>query len=94
MRMTVVKEPVGPVAGFAPWNFPLSIFTGQVAAALAAGNPVLAKPAEETPLIAAQAVTILQEAGVPPGAVQLLPGPGEIGAALVADSPVAEVVAG
>ena len=57
-----------------PWNFPLAIFMGQVAAALAAGNPVLAKPAEQTPLIAAQAVRILREAGVPAGAVQLLPG--------------------
>ncbi len=70
-----------------PWNFPLAIFMGQVAAALAAGNTVLAKPAEQTPLIAAQAVRILREAGVPAGAVQLLPGDGEtVGAALVADA--------
>ena len=58
-------RPLGPVACISPWNFPLSIFTGQVAAALAAGNAVIAKPAEETPLIAAQAVAILHEAGVP-----------------------------
>jgi RHH-type proline utilization regulon transcriptional repressor/proline dehydrogenase/delta 1-pyrroline-5-carboxylate dehydrogenase len=78
-------RPLGPVVCISPWNFPLAIFTGQVAAALAAGNAVLAKPAEETPLIAAQAVQILHEAGVPPGAVQLLPGDGAVGAALVGD---------
>ncbi|KAA0595891.1 trifunctional transcriptional regulator/proline dehydrogenase/L-glutamate gamma-semialdehyde dehydrogenase [Azospirillum lipoferum] len=75
--------PLGPVVCISPWNFPLAIFSGQVAAALAAGNPVLAKPAEETPLIAAEAVRILRAAGVPAGAVQLLPGAGEVGAALV-----------
>jgi RHH-type transcriptional regulator, proline utilization regulon repressor / proline dehydrogenase / delta 1-pyrroline-5-carboxylate dehydrogenase len=77
---------LGPVACISPWNFPLSIFTGQVAAALAAGNVVLAKPAEETPLIAALTVRMLHEAGIPPGALQLLPGDGEVGAALVADA--------
>jgi RHH-type proline utilization regulon transcriptional repressor/proline dehydrogenase/delta 1-pyrroline-5-carboxylate dehydrogenase len=77
--------PLGPVVCISPWNFPLAIFTGQVAAALAAGNPVLAKPAEETPLIAAQAIAILHEAGVPADAVQLLPGQGEVGARLVGD---------
>ncbi|OZI32739.1 trifunctional transcriptional regulator/proline dehydrogenase/L-glutamate gamma-semialdehyde dehydrogenase [Bordetella genomosp. 1] len=78
-------RPLGPVLCISPWNFPLAIFTGQVAAALAAGNTVLAKPAEQTPLIAAQAVAILRAAGVPAGAVQLLPGRGEtIGAKLVA----------
>jgi RHH-type proline utilization regulon transcriptional repressor/proline dehydrogenase/delta 1-pyrroline-5-carboxylate dehydrogenase len=85
-------RPLGPVASISPWNFPLAIFTGQAAAALAAGNPVLAKPAEETPLIAMRAVEILREAGVPPGVVQLLPGDGEIGAALVADPRVCGVV--
>ena len=81
-------RPLGPVLCISPWNFPLAIFTGQVAAALAAGNPVLAKPAEQTGLIAAQAVSILHRAGVPRAAVQLLPGRGEtVGAALV-DSPV------
>jgi RHH-type proline utilization regulon transcriptional repressor/proline dehydrogenase/delta 1-pyrroline-5-carboxylate dehydrogenase len=78
-------RPLGPVVCISPWNFPLAIFTGQVAAALAAGNPVLAKPAEETPLVAALAVRLLREAGVPPAAVQLLPGGGEVGARLVAD---------
>ena len=63
--------PLGPVVCISPWNFPLAIFTGQVAAALAAGNPVLAKPAEETPLIAAEAVRMLHEAGVPRDALQL-----------------------
>lgn len=77
--------PLGPVVCISPWNFPLAIFTGQVAAALAAGNVVLAKPAEETPLIAAQAVGILHTAGVPADALQLLPGMGEVGARLVAD---------
>ena len=80
-------RPLGPIVCISPWNFPLAIFMGQVAAALAAGNPVLAKPAEQTPLIAAQAVRILREAGVPAGAVQLLPGDGEtVGSALVADA--------
>jgi RHH-type proline utilization regulon transcriptional repressor/proline dehydrogenase/delta 1-pyrroline-5-carboxylate dehydrogenase len=76
--------PLGPVVCISPWNFPLAIFTGQVAAALVAGNPVLAKPAEETPLIAAQGVALLHEAGIPAQALQLLPGDGAIGAALVA----------
>lgn len=85
-------RPLGPVVAISPWNFPLAIFTGQVAAALAAGNPVLAKPAEETPLVAAEAVRILREAGVPESAVQLLPGAGDVGAALVADPRVRGVV--
>ncbi|MGH8803038.1 MAG: L-glutamate gamma-semialdehyde dehydrogenase, partial [Casimicrobiaceae bacterium] len=83
---------LGPVVCISPWNFPLSIFTGQVAAALAAGNPVLAKPAEETPLVAAAAVRILRGAGVPPDVVQFLPGAGSVGAALVADHRVAGVM--
>ena len=78
--------PLGPIVCISPWNFPLSIFLGQVSAALAAGNPVLAKPAEQTPLIAAEAVRLLHRAGVPDEVVQLLPGRGEtVGAALVAD---------
>jgi RHH-type transcriptional regulator, proline utilization regulon repressor / proline dehydrogenase / delta 1-pyrroline-5-carboxylate dehydrogenase len=85
-------RPLGPVACISPWNFPLAIFMGQVSAALAAGNPVLAKPAEETPLIAAQAVRLLHEAGIPTDVVQLLPGNGEVGAALVADPRVCGVV--
>ena len=85
-------RPLGPVVCISPWNFPLAILTGQVAAALVAGNPVLAKPAEETPLIAAEAVRILHEAGVPRQALQLLPGDGKIGAALVAASETAAVM--
>ncbi|MBL8259470.1 MAG: bifunctional proline dehydrogenase/L-glutamate gamma-semialdehyde dehydrogenase PutA [Candidatus Competibacteraceae bacterium] len=76
----------GAVACISPWNFPLAIFVGQVAAALAAGSPALAKPAEQTPLIAARAVGLLHEAGIPPAALQFLPGPGEtVGAALTGD---------
>ncbi len=85
-------EALGAVACVSPWNFPLAIFTGQVAAALAAGNAALAKPAEETPLIAARAVAILHEAGVPAAALQLLPGGGEVGAWLVADPRVRGVL--
>jgi RHH-type proline utilization regulon transcriptional repressor/proline dehydrogenase/delta 1-pyrroline-5-carboxylate dehydrogenase len=68
-----------------PWNFPLAIFTGQIGAALAAGNAVLAKPAEQTPLIAHLAVSLMHKAGVPAAAVQLLPGGGMVGAAVTAD---------
>jgi RHH-type proline utilization regulon transcriptional repressor/proline dehydrogenase/delta 1-pyrroline-5-carboxylate dehydrogenase len=68
-----------------PWNFPLAIFTGQIAAALAAGNTVVAKPAEQTPLIAAEAVRLFREAGLPEEALQLVIGAGDVGAALVAD---------
>jgi RHH-type proline utilization regulon transcriptional repressor/proline dehydrogenase/delta 1-pyrroline-5-carboxylate dehydrogenase len=67
-----------------PWNFPLAIFTGQAAAALAAGNAVAAKPAEQTPLTACEAVRLLHEAGVPAAVLHCLPGDGRIGAALVA----------
>ncbi|HEY6259052.1 MAG TPA: bifunctional proline dehydrogenase/L-glutamate gamma-semialdehyde dehydrogenase PutA, partial [Xanthobacteraceae bacterium] len=74
-----------------PWNFPLSIFVGQVGAALVAGNSVVAKPAEQTPLIAAEAVRILHEAGIPAGALQLVPGDGKVGAGLVADRRVGGV---
>src|SRR5208282_1518433 len=84
--------PLGLIVCISPWNFPLAIFTGQVAAALAAGNSVIAKPAEETPLIAAEAVRVLHEAGIPRDALQLLPGAGEVGAALVADPRVQGVV--
>lgn len=77
--------PLGPLACISPWNFPLAIFTGQIAATLVTGNPVLAKPAEETPLIAALAVRLLHQAGIPGAALQLLPGDGATGAALVAD---------
>ena len=85
--------PLGPVVCISPWNFPLAIFVGQVAAALAAGNPVLAKPAEQTPAVAALAVEILWAAGVPRAAVQLLPGSGrEVGQALVEDARVQGVM--
>ena len=84
---------IGPVVCISPWNFPLAIFTGQVAAALAAGNVVLAKPAEQTPLIALQAVHLLHQSGIAPEVLQLLPGRGEtVGAALVADARVAGVL--
>jgi RHH-type proline utilization regulon transcriptional repressor/proline dehydrogenase/delta 1-pyrroline-5-carboxylate dehydrogenase len=86
-------QALGPMVCISPWNFPLAIFTGQVAAALAAGNPVLAKPAEQTPLVAAEAIRVLWQAGVPRAAVQLLPGRGEtVGAALVADARVQGVM--
>ncbi len=85
-------RPLGLVACISPWNFPLSIFTGQIAGALAAGNAVIAKPAEETPLIAAQAVAILHEAGVPRAALQFLPGDGTVGGRLVGNAAVAGVV--
>lgn len=84
---------LGPVACISPWNFPLAIFTGQVAAALAAGNVVLAKPAEQTPLIAYRAVQLLHEAGIPTAALQLLPGRGEVvGAGLCGDSRIKGVI--
>ncbi len=80
-------RPLGPVVCISPWNFPLAIFVGQIAAALAAGNTVLAKPAEQTPLIAAEAVRALWAAGIPRAALQLLPGPGAVvGARLVGDA--------
>jgi RHH-type proline utilization regulon transcriptional repressor/proline dehydrogenase/delta 1-pyrroline-5-carboxylate dehydrogenase len=93
---TVLTGPVGEVnthqlhgrgvfVCISPWNFPLAIFTGQVAAALAAGNAVLAKPAEQTPLIAAEAVKLFHAAGLDPNLLALLPGPGEtVGASLTA----------
>ncbi|MDB5939103.1 MAG: L-proline dehydrogenase, partial [Polaromonas sp.] len=86
-------RPLGVVLCISPWNFPLAIFAGQVAAALASGNCALAKPAEQTPLVAAVMVGILHEAGVPPDAVQLVPGTGDtVGAALVAHPQVAGVM--
>jgi RHH-type proline utilization regulon transcriptional repressor/proline dehydrogenase/delta 1-pyrroline-5-carboxylate dehydrogenase len=82
----------GVFAAISPWNFPLAIFLGQVTAALMAGNSVVAKPAEQTPLIAAEAIRLLHEAGVYPSALHLAPGDGCIGAVLVAHSDVAGVV--
>jgi len=82
----------GAIVCISPWNFPLAIFTGQVAAALVTGNSVLAKPAEQTPLIAARAIALLREAGVPEDVVQLLPGDGpSVGAPLTADPRIAGV---
>ncbi|CBJ81124.1 multifunctional: transcriptional repressor of proline utilization; proline dehydrogenase; pyrroline-5-carboxylate dehydrogenase [Xenorhabdus bovienii str. Jollieti] len=86
-------RPLGPVVCISPWNFPMAIFTGQIAAALAAGNSVLAKPAEQTPLIAAVAVKMLHQAGIPRDVLQLLPGQGEtVGALLVGDERVRGVM--
>ncbi|HEY6023352.1 MAG TPA: bifunctional proline dehydrogenase/L-glutamate gamma-semialdehyde dehydrogenase PutA [Pseudolabrys sp.] len=81
----------GVLVCISPWNFPLAIFTGQIAGALVAGNSVVAKPAEQTPLIACEAVKLLHLAGVPVGALQLVPGDGKIGAMLVADRRIAGV---
>jgi len=84
---------LGPWVCISPWNFPLAIFCGQVAAALATGNTVLAKPAEQTPAIALMAVKLMHDNGIPANALQLLHGPGEtVGAALVAQPGVAGVV--
>jgi RHH-type proline utilization regulon transcriptional repressor/proline dehydrogenase/delta 1-pyrroline-5-carboxylate dehydrogenase len=84
---------LGVIACISPWNFPLAIFIGEISAALAAGNVVLAKPAEQTPLIAFRAVQLLHEAGIPRGALQLLPGRGDmVGARLVADAQVRGVL--
>ena len=85
------QTPRGIWTCISPWNFPLAIFTGQIAAALAAGNAVLAKPAEQTPLIAARAVALMHKAGVPKSALQLLPGDGAVGAALTADERISGV---
>jgi len=77
---------LGPIVCISPWNFPLAIFTGQISAALAAGNTVLAKPAEQTPLIATRAVQLFHEAGIPAEVLALLPGDGAtVGAALTSD---------
>ena len=86
------RQPLGVFVCISPWNFPLAIFAGQIAAALAAGNPVAAKPAEQTPLIAQLAASLFHQAGVADDVLQLLPGPGEtIGAALASDPRVAGV---
>ncbi len=83
----------GTILCISPWNFPLAIFLGQVTAALMSGNCVIAKPAEQTPLIAAVATTLLHEAGIPKAVMQLLPGAGEVvGAQLVADERIAGVL--
>ena len=85
-------EARGAIVCISPWNFPLAIFSGQIAAALVTGNTVLAKPAEQTPLIAARAVALLHEAGIPADVLQLLPGDGpSVGAPLTADPRIAGV---
>jgi len=81
----------GVFATISPWNFPLAIFIGMASAALAAGNSVIAKPAEQTPLIAALAVKLCHQAGIPPEALQLLPGGGEVGQLITADPRLAGV---
>ncbi|MGY3484505.1 RHH-type proline utilization regulon transcriptional repressor/proline dehydrogenase/delta 1-pyrroline-5-carboxylate dehydrogenase [Bradyrhizobium sp. USDA 4011] len=82
----------GAFVAISPWNFPLAIFLGQVTAALMAGNAVIAKPAEQTPRIAAEAVALLHEAGVPASALHLVQGDGTVGAALVSHPGIAGVV--
>ncbi|MEH2482709.1 RHH-type proline utilization regulon transcriptional repressor/proline dehydrogenase/delta 1-pyrroline-5-carboxylate dehydrogenase [Nitrobacteraceae bacterium AZCC 2146] len=82
----------GVFVAISPWNFPLAIFLGQITAALMAGNAVVAKPAEQTPQVAAEAVRLLHKAGVPTTALHLVPGDGRIGAALVQHSDIAGVV--
>jgi RHH-type proline utilization regulon transcriptional repressor/proline dehydrogenase/delta 1-pyrroline-5-carboxylate dehydrogenase len=85
-------EAIGPVVCISPWNFPLAIFTGQILANLVAGNVVLAKPAEQTSLIAVRAVELMYKAGIPKDAIQLLPGTGAtVGAGLTSDSRIAGV---
>jgi len=91
-RNTLGMRGRGVFVCISPWNFPLAIFTGQIAAALAAGNAVIAKPAEQTPLVAYRAVQLLLEAGVPPGVLHFLPGDGaRVGGRAVADPRVAGV---
>jgi RHH-type transcriptional regulator, proline utilization regulon repressor / proline dehydrogenase / delta 1-pyrroline-5-carboxylate dehydrogenase len=86
-------RPLGIVVCISPWNFPLAIFTGQVAAALATGNAVIAKPAEQTPLVASEAIQIFYDAGIPEAVLHFLPGSGEsVGAQLVADRRVSGVM--
>ncbi|HXX26439.1 MAG TPA: bifunctional proline dehydrogenase/L-glutamate gamma-semialdehyde dehydrogenase PutA [Pseudolabrys sp.] len=81
----------GVVVCISPWNFPLAIFIGQIAGSLAAGNAVVAKPAEQTPLIAFEAAKLLHEAGVPASVLHLVPGAGDVGSLLTADKHVAGV---
>jgi len=88
----VDRTPLGVVACISPWNFPLAIFLGQITAALAAGNAVIAKPAEQTPLIAHAAISLLHRAGVPVDAVQLVLGSGtKVGSSLIRSASVSGV---
>ena len=88
---TIALHGRGVFATISPWNFPLAIFIGMASAALAAGNSVIAKPAEQTPLIAAFAVKLCHEAGIPPEALQLLPGAGHVGQMITADPRLAGI---
>jgi RHH-type proline utilization regulon transcriptional repressor/proline dehydrogenase/delta 1-pyrroline-5-carboxylate dehydrogenase len=90
-RDVLLRRGRGVFLCISPWNFPLAIFLGQVTAALAAGNAVVAKPAEQTPLVAMKAFELLHRAGVPVAAAQLLPGDGKVGAALAAHPLVAGI---
>ncbi|WP_210205683.1 bifunctional proline dehydrogenase/L-glutamate gamma-semialdehyde dehydrogenase PutA [Pseudaminobacter salicylatoxidans] len=91
-RAEAGTEARGVMVCISPWNFPLAIFTGQIAAALVTGNSVIAKPAEQTPLIAYRAVELMREAGIPQDVIQLLPGDGPtVGAPLTADPRIAGV---
>lgn len=85
-------EAVGAIVAISPWNFPLAIFTGEVVSALAAGNTVIAKPAEQTSLIAGYAVSLMHEAGIPTSALQLVLGAGDVGAALTNDARIGGVI--
>ncbi|WP_058481794.1 bifunctional proline dehydrogenase/L-glutamate gamma-semialdehyde dehydrogenase PutA [Legionella waltersii] len=86
-------HPRGTILCISPWNFPLAIFTGQIVAGLITGNCVIAKPAEQTPLIAAFAVKLMHQAGIPNTVIQLVPGPGEtIGATLVEDKRIKAIL--
>jgi RHH-type proline utilization regulon transcriptional repressor/proline dehydrogenase/delta 1-pyrroline-5-carboxylate dehydrogenase len=87
----LIRRGRGVFVCISPWNFPLAIFLGQITAALAAGNAVMAKPAEQTPLIAFEAIKVLHEAGVAPAALHFMPGAGDVGAALVAHPQVGGV---
>jgi len=95
LRYYAAQATAAPAAGvftcISPWNFPMAIFIGQISAALAAGNAVLAKPAEQTPLVAHFVISKLLDAGVPQTALQLLPGGGDIGAALTGDARIGGV---
>ena len=86
------SQGVGTIVAISPWNFPLAIFTGEVVAALAAGNTVVAKPAEQTSLIAGYAVSLMHEAGIPTSALQLVLGAGDVGAALTQDPRIGGVI--
>ncbi len=89
---TVKWRPLGTFVCISPWNFPLAIYSGQIAAALVSGNCVIAKPAEQTPLIAARAIALMHEAGIPEFALQLLPGDGSsVGAALTSHPQVSGI---